>query len=273
MMKHLFHNQEFQLDEILFSGRNKKYGAYAIRNESGNILLKAMFTGVAFFAAVAITPFVINSFKTPDIVKIPTGEEHILKPIDEVPEKIPEVVKPIVPPKIIESTVKIEIPVPTRDAKKETPATSKTEIEVARIGTENIVGIPPTTDFSLPIIENTPVKIPQEITPTKVDNNPVEKVDIEATFNGGINAFRSKVVNDFDTGNFEGTGGLMKTTITFIVEKDGSISNITAMGNNIQFNKEAEKTIKSVKGKWIPAKLDGENVRSYFKFPISMMFE
>lgn len=272
MMKHLLQNKEFQLDEILFSGRNKKYGAYVIRNESGTILLKALFIGLAFFATIAITPFLINAFKTPDIVHIPIGGEYILKPID--PEEVPEIVKPIaVPPKVIENTVKIEIPNPTRNAKVETPATSKTEIEVARIGTENIVGIPPTTDFSLPIIENTPVKIPQEITPTKVDNNPVEKVDIEATFNGGINAFRSKVVNDFDTGNFEGTGGLMKTTITFIVEKDGSISNITAMGNNIQFNKEAEKTIKSVKGKWIPAKLNGENVRSYFRFPISMQFE
>ncbi len=273
-MKHLLQNKDFPLDEILFNGRNKKYGAYVIRNESGTILLKALFIGLAFCATIAVTPFVINAFKPSDIVQIPVGIEHILKPIDEIPEKTPEIVKPIaVPPKVIENTVKIEIPNPTRNAKIETPATSKTDIETARIGTENTVEIPPTTDFSPPIVENTPVKIPQEIIPKKVNNNPVEKVDVEANFNGGINAFRSKVVNNFDTGNFEGTGGLMKTTITFIVEKDGSISNITAIGNNVQFNKEAEKTIKSVKGKWIPAQLNGENVRSYFRFPISMQFE
>jgi hypothetical protein len=41
----------------------------------------------------------------------------------------------------------------------------------------------------------------------------------------------------------------------------------------IDFNKEAEKTIKGIKGKWNPAKFQGENVRSYFRFPISMQFE
>ena len=40
-----------------------------------------------------------------------------------------------------------------------------------------------------------------------------------------------------------------------------------------RFNKEAEKTIKGIKGKWNPAKFQGENVRSYFRFPISMQFE
>jgi protein TonB len=44
-------------------------------------------------------------------------------------------------------------------------------------------------------------------------------------------------------------------------------------GANADFNKEAEKVIKNIKGKWNPAKLGGQNVRSYFKFPISMQFE
>ena len=71
----------------------------------------------------------------------------------------------------------------------------------------------------------------------------------------------------------DGTGEVAKTTIIFIVEKDGTISEVKATGPNADFNREAIKTIKSVKGKWVPAKLNGENVRSYFKFPISMQFE
>ena len=38
----------------------------------------------------------------------------------------------------------------------------------------------------------------------------------------------------------------------------------------VQNNK---RKVRKINGKWTPAKLKGENVRSYFKFPISMMFE
>ena len=65
----------------------------------------------------------------------------------------------------------------------------------------------------------------------------------------------------------------MSTVVTFIVERDGSISSVKAAGKDAAFNREAERTIKSVKGKWVPAKVKGQAVRSYFKFPVSMMFE
>ena len=81
-MKHLLQNKDFPLDEILFNGRNKKYGAYVIRNESGTILLKALFIGLAFCATIAVTPFVINAFKPSYIVQRPVGIEHILMPVD-----------------------------------------------------------------------------------------------------------------------------------------------------------------------------------------------
>jgi len=106
-----------------------------------------------------------------------------------------------------------------------------------------------------------------------VDNTPVDRVDVEAGFNGGINSFRAQVVQNFNSEDFDDSFGLMKTTVTFIVEKDGTISNIKANGSNKDFNAEAEKSIKKIKGKWTPAKLNGAYVRSYFKFPISMQFE
>ncbi|RZJ50516.1 MAG: energy transducer TonB, partial [Chryseobacterium sp.] len=69
-------------------------------------------------------------------------------------------------------------------------------------------------------------------------------------------------------------GDVMKTTITFIVEKDGTISGLKADGRDSDFNAEALRTIKAVKGKWIPGKnKNGDAVRSYFKFPITMKFD
>lgn len=261
---------EFRFNELLFENRNKNYGAYVMRNNEANVLTKSLLIGVAIFGTLAISPLIINSFRSPTILESDSGG-LIYTPVELPPDEVPVVVAPIVPPKIIENTVKLEIPTPTRDAKKETPATPLSAINNAKIGTETIAGSPVVVN-SPPIIVDQNIKsVPA---PTKpVNNNPVTIVDVEAAFSGGINAFRTKVVNNFNAENFEGTGELIKTTVTFIVEKDGTISSITAKGPDSKFNKEAENTIKNIKGKWMPAKLNGETVRSYFNFPISMQFD
>lgn len=270
-MKNLFKSdQNNRFNEILFENRNKNYGAYVLRNQEGEILQKSLLIGVALFAAMALTPLLINSFSTKTVVAAPIPSSHTLKPVDQTPEKTPDIVKPIVPPKV--NTYDSRIATPTKNANEPKPLT-KQEIEDAVPGVTTSLDNPPVSVVSPPQIEIPMVTTPAVVPPKKVDNNPVTTVDVEAKFNGGIDVFRNKVVGNFDTGNFEGSGDLMRTVVTFIVEKDGTISNIKANGDNPQFNKEAEQTIRSIKGKWIPAKLNGENVRSYFKFPISMQFE
>ena len=39
---------------------------------------------------------------------------------------------------------------------------------------------------------------------------------------------------------------------------------------NQSFNKEMERTLKTIKDKWIPAEIKGKKVRSYYKMPIRM---
>lgn len=264
-------NKHLGFNEIVFENRNKEYGAYVLRNEEGFILTKALFIGVAFFASVAIVPLVISSFQTPKTI-VDESSPFVFTPVDIFEPETVEIVKPVVPQKIIQQTVKIEIPTPTRDSKNETPPPSINEIKEANIGLESTAGEPPTV-LNPPVTEPILPVGPVTVSP-KVDSNlPVAKVDVEANFMGGINSFRAKVVNNFNTGSFEGKGELMKTTVTFIVERDGSISNIKALGGDATFNKEAEQTIKTIKGKWLPAKLKGQNVRSYFKLPIVMQFE
>lgn len=272
-MKNFLHpDKEFLFNEVLFENRNKNYGAYVLRNEEGNILMKSLFIGIAFFGAISITPLIINSFKAPPVIEDTFGP-HELVPLDQFPEKAREVKPPVTPPQIIKiNTVSVELPTPTKNSTNETPGKSVKDIENANIGPVDVIGDPP-ANISVPLNINPPAVVPQVQVVKPVDNSPKITVDVEAEFNGGINAFRTKVVNNFDTDSFNGTGDLMKTMITFIVEKDGTISGIKAEGSNTTFNREAESTVKNIKGKWNPAKLNGQNVRSYFKFPISMQFE
>ena len=271
-MKNLLQNKEFQLDEILFENRNKNYGAYVLRTEADRILTKSMFIGIGVFAMIAITPLMINVFNATDA---PIPKE--LPPPYEItyvndPPEVP--VTPVAPPAVAPiNTLDSRVPTPTRGAKIEKIMPKQTDYDKAVIGTKDIVG-------DLPIITNVPPAItvapttgPPITAPKTVDNSPKVTVDVQADFMGGINVFRNKVINQFDTSVMDGSGEMAKTTVVFIVEKDGTISEVKATGPDATFNREAIKTIKSVKGKWVPAKLNGENVRSYFKFPISMQFE
>jgi len=276
-MKHLHENQEFRFNEVLFENRNKEYGAYVLRNESDRILTKALFIGVSLLAAVSITPLVISAFTNHTSIHVPVDGPPVVVDLHNV--NTPEV--PVVlPPQTTKApdvkTYDDRVPEPTSRPVQNTEIIDKSG---AVASTQNhdgdIVEIPtyrPTTpnigNVNVPYVAPTP----PAVLPKVEDNSPKTIVDVEADFMGGLDSFRNKVMNNFDNSGFE-SEDVMKTTITFIVETNGTISAIKADGKNADFNSEALRTVKSVKGKWVPAKVKGQAVRSYFKFPISMKFD
>ncbi len=272
-MRNFLQNEEFQLDEILFENRNKNYGAYALRNEADQILTKSMFIGIGVFAMIAISPLLINAFNnTETIIVKEVPPPYVMRDVDRI-EKPPKQIQVTPPAQVIVNTIDSRVPTPTKDAKIEKVIPTKVDYNDAVAGTQDIIGTPPTTNYDPPAVIDIPVSTPSVTVPKVVDNSPQTTVDVSANFIGGIDAFRNKVVNQFDTSVMDGASSVVKTTVIFIVEKDGTISEIKATGANPDFNRSAEKTIKAIRGKWVPAKLNGENVRSYFKFPIKMKFE
>ncbi|MGI9583854.1 energy transducer TonB [Chryseobacterium sp. RRHN12] len=280
-MKQHNQNQEFRFNEVLFEHRNKDYGAYVLRNESDRILTKALFIGASLMAAVSITPFVVSAFKTAE----PTDKIWELPPPVIIPDD------PVAPPVKI-TPVKPETAPNTKtfDSTVPTPSsTAQDNVKKDPVPDDAVAGFKDNFKGD-PVVPNTPnvptVTVgtgPVITTPPPVIADPVDKTKIaeagelgvEASYPGGIDSFRNKVMNSFDGSGFE-SEDVVKTTVTFIVEMDGTISGVKANGTNADFNNEAMRTIKMIssKGKWIPAKnKKGEYVRSYFKFPISMKFE
>jgi hypothetical protein len=280
-MKQQNQNQEFRFNEVLFEHRNKEYGAYALRNESDRILTKALFIGASLMAAVSITPFVISAFKS-DAVDTPIHDDgrRVIK-IVEPPESTP-------PVKIIKPIQAVAPPVKTYNSVPPTPSShAQDNVKKDPIPDDAVAGftdhfkgepVAPNTHVptTLPVGTGPVINIaPPTITEAVDKNKIVEAGDlgVEANYKGGIDAFRNKVMNSFDGSGFD-SDAVMKTTVTFIVEIDGTISGVKANGTNTDFNNEAIRTIKSIKGTWVAAKnKKGESVRSYFKFPISMKFD
>lgn len=110
----------------------------------------------------------------------------------------------------------------------------------------------------------------------KTENNnvetTVEKVDKMPEFPGGINEFRNQFTKVFRSDKIK-EKGVVKTLILFVIEKDGSIIEVKALGGSQTFNDESIRAIKKIKGTWIPAEMNGEKVRYRFKLPLTMKFE
>ena len=111
---------------------------------------------------------------------------------------------------------------------------------------------------------------------------------------GGINGFRELVVSKFNTDkvnpyqhlpieyikkiqqmilqNKPTPDILLMTTVKFIVEPDGSLSNISAKGENQSFNEEAELAVKTIQVKWIPGEANGKKIKALYSMPIKMIY-
>mgnify|MGYP002741112517 FL=1 len=119
----------------------------------------------------------------------------------------------------------------------------------------------------------------------------VDKIDKEAVFpEGGIDGFRNLLASKVDADKideYEGAGRSRKwifrkkpiskatisSVLTFTVEPDSTISDISAKGESQSFNEEIERAVKSIQTKWIPAEVKGEKVRSKYYVPVKITVE
>ncbi|AKH96341.1 M56 family metallopeptidase [Elizabethkingia anophelis] len=127
-----------------------------------------------------------------------------------------------------------------------------------------------------PVPPTPPAAPPAPPTPPKAPISPdaYAKVDKEASFPDGIESFRNLFTQNFDNSKVDGKGTI-KTTASYIIDKDGNVKNIVVVGPNESFNTEVKRTIETIvtKKKWVPAQLNGQNIASLFRFPITMAFE
>ena len=266
------------LDEIVFENRNKEYGAYDLRTKYRSVLTKSFVLGTILFLVVAITPFVIMKIKEMNakeatevnakLIGIIPEEEIIEQPKEEEPPPPPPPTK-----EEVQDVIQNVVPEPVKAPKVETPPPPISEQLKTTTGTENVEGVR-TPTYSPPPPppgpgRSTSVEVKPQVSATQV----YTEVEQLAEFPGGINAFRSKVSNGFDSSAMDGDEGKVTTEVIFVVERDGSITDVKANGKNSDFNAEAIRTVKSIKNKWAPAKINGQSVRYRFRLPLTMQFE
>jgi protein TonB len=271
------YGQNLTLDEIVFENRNKEYGAYDLRHQYPRLLTKSFVIGTALFLVAALSPFIYLTIKRltepekqevkADLVEILQEDKIIEQPKEEEPPPPPP------PPK--EEKIEViqnVVPEPVKAPKIETPPPPISKQLETTTGLNNQEGVKAPAYTPPPPPPSTGTKT--STAEVKVSDTQVyTEVEQTAEFPGGINAFRNKVSGNFDGSAMNGDEGAVKAEVTFVVERDGSITDVKANGKNADFNSEAVRTIKSIKNKWSPAKINGQSVRYRFRLPLTMNFE
>ena len=241
-------------DELVFENRNKEYGAYQIRKGYNGALIWSILVSVFFISATVISPMFIDR-ETP-IVKA--------TPIDSV------VFTP-------DNTIKIDIP----DDPKPEPVAVKIPAYVApevvdSVLPEKVNEFKPYEDYERnmkndSIVEYTPIENP-EIAKEVEDNSIREIGDIPEKPYFGIGGdleFRAWIAKNLIYPSVPLENGVQgRVYLKFVVEKDGSLSNVTVIRSvDPDLSQEAIRVV-SLSPKWNPGKQNGKPVRVNFTFPI-----
>ena len=251
--------------DIVFEGRNKIYGAYELRKSNGKTTVKALIIGSIIFSLAVAAPLIAsllpdsedevvnNDIKIATVKIIPKKEE--IKPNQPPP--------PPPPPKV--DQVKFVKPVVAKANEVTEDPPKIVDLKDKKVGNETIKGDPDAVlTVDEPVGKGPVTEIIQE------DNNVYNTAGIEVKpdFPGGIEKFYKFVGNNYKTPEEEGLKG--KVYVTFVVEKDGSLTDIKVL-RDIGYGTGAE-AIRVLKKcpKWTPGEQNGKKVRVLYSLPITI---
>ncbi|SEP18065.1 outer membrane transport energization protein TonB [Flavobacterium sp. CF108] len=251
--------------DIVFEGRNKIYGAYELRKSNNKTTVKALIIGSIIFSFAVAAPLIASFLPE-------SGEDEVDNNVKIATVKLPpkkEEVKPNQPPppppppKV--DQVKFTKPVVAK-AEEVTEDPPKIEdLKDKKVGNETIKGDP---DAVLTVDE--PVGTGPVSQVVEEDNSVYNTAGIEVKpdFPGGMDKFYKFVGNNYKTPEEEGLKG--KVYVTFVVEKDGSLTDIKVL-RDIGYGTGAE-AIRVLKKcpKWTPGEQNGKKVRVLYSLPITI---
>lgn len=267
--------------DIVFEGRNKSYGAYELRKTYSSRLKKALLiTGLAV-AGIVASATVFNNSKTPLTQQLDKNELKITEVKMEKEEKEPEPVPEQQPQEqpqqqladqlqlqTIQSTTPIIVdndqvkdPPPTQDDLKNFKIDLQTNSNgLSDIGIANPVqSLDPRGTGLIPEKKNPEPDI-------------WEKVEIEASFEGGPKAWESFLRRNLDAEVPPNNGapeGKYTVIVQFVVDENGVVSDLKPLTHHgFGMEQEALRVLRKA-NKWKPAQQNGRLVKAYRRQPIT----
>jgi protein TonB len=252
------------IDDLLFKSRNRDYGAYQLRKKYNSIVIVSILIASFIVSMAVILPFIITPRES-NVLNgnrgyIPVTMENLEPPREEiyVPPSAPppqavhvdDIVK-YVPPVVVDSVPAFEKQQLSTDEYLNQTTKEKTEITGTGNGDDLMAG--------------------QEGNAT---DEPFFLVEVMPSFKGGgLDKFREWIQQRTrypQSAIDKRIRGVV--SLTFIVEKDGSVSNVTVLKGVYPELDEAAVRAISESPKWTPGLQRGEPARVRFLIPLNFMF-
>lgn len=283
------------LTDIVFEHRNRLYGAYEIRKGYNIVVQKSMLSSVLLLSCFVLLvsfsrntiqaeevcvdegdTFVITEVVLPKIPPIP--EKKVNNPTPPRPKPTPAASKPTIayanPIVVADETVKDVSKMPEQQEFVEAEAGTKTQAgEANAIAATSGYGTDIVEEF-VDTTEANPIKKPVITAPT-VDENVYTSVEEYPKFGNGdkdLLKYLNKNIEYPSAAKDMGVEG--KIYVRFIVEKDGSISNVQVI-NGPEFGGLREEAVRVVSNmpKWKAGRQNGMNVKVWNILPIVFKLE
>ncbi len=250
--------------DLVFEGRNKEYGAYELRKKNPKVTMLALLIGgVGFMLAVGIPGWLPDGKDKEEEEKVTMVDMAKLAPPPPDKPLVPPPPPPPPAPKIDE----VKFVKPKVVKKEEVVEEIKTieELKDKNVGAKDVKG----QDDGRIVIEEPSGDGPAD---SKVveDETVYRSVQVNPEPEGGLKKFYQFVANNFQTSGEEEEGTVIKVLVSFVVEKDGSLTDIKILrdpGNG--YGKEAMRVLKKAP-RWKPGINNGKAVRVAFNLPITI---
>lgn len=260
--------------DLVFEGRNKTYGAYRLRKSTTKRNILAM-VAVVILLVVAFIILTVKNFVDEQRAKVAMTQVAELTNYDQ-PKKKAEVKQKKVevePERVVErvkSSIKFTAPVIKKDEEVKPDEELKTQDELmstkTAIGTFDVKG---NDDANGEILKAKEVIAEPEPPKHEEENKVFDIVEQQPLFPGGPAALMKYLSENTKYPVVAQENGVQgRVTVQFVVEKDGSISDVHVLrGVDPSLDKEAVRVVKSMP-RWTPGKQNGITVRVNYRVPV-----
>ena len=265
--------------DLVFEGKNKEYGAYVLRKETGKRNVKALLwvlIGIALIFAIAYANLAIQNAIKQNVSVETDVELSKLAQKKEAKVERKEPVKVEMEQKVVEkvkSSVKFTAPEIKKDDEVKPEDELKSQDDLSKtntaIGAFDVKG---NDEAEGEVLKAKEVVVDEK--PKEEETKVFDVVEQMPKFPGGDNAlfeYLSKNIKYPVVAEENGIQG--RVIVTFVVERDGSITDVkVAKSVDPSLDKEAMRVVKSMPH-WIPGKQNGSAVRVKYTLPVTFRLQ
>ena len=267
--------------DLLFENRNKEYGAYVLRHQTGTRNIMSIIAVLILFAIAMAFMVAKNAIDDYRAKNMPHTQVVELTPWnDKKTEPKVERVEPIREEKIeqivekVKSSIKFIAPIIKKDSEVDPKDEMKTQEEImsskVAVGFANVIG----NDESADVLRSKTLLVTEPVKPKEEENTVFEYVEQMPSFPGGDAALMQYLSKNIKYPPVAEEMGIQGRVIcSFVVERDGSVSDIRIKRSvDPSLDKEAMRVV-SAMPKWIPGRQNGQLVRVKYTLPVTFRLQ